>query len=215
MKKKVLSVAVVVIAVVFALVGVYYSKDTETVKETQARTVEDILSDLDASINENVEENPMLGLSSNPYDYTKGNKYFDELVEKGVYGVPVMLNALKKSQYDGLTEYLIAIAVEEATGTELKETAYTWEDAKGFVTQFEKVSDNRVEIVKDILERNESKESLSKSLEPYGVIGMEALNQIEKDNTLSKKYREKLDKVDSYVTVSDKECTYMKGSFLK
>lgn len=212
--KRIVSAAIVCVLVVAAYLVSGYG-NAETVKRSQARTVEDIIRDMNESVNKTMEQDPSIGLSGNPYDYVEGNQYFDELVERGLYGVPAMMQSLKQSQYDGLTEYLIVIAIEEVTETDLKSTAYAWNDAKSFVEQFEQVSDDRIALVQEALDTNKTEASLAKELEPYGVIGMEALNEIEQDTTLRKKYRTKLETMDDYVTVTEKECKYMRKSFLE
>lgn len=214
MKKRIIAVVVVVVFLVAAFgVGMYGNQ--KVVKKTQARTIEDILGDMDESVNEKLDENAILAASSNPYDYIENNKYFDELVDKGVHAVPDMLQNLKQSKYDGLTEYMIAVAIERATETKLKKTAYAWKDAKEFVDRFEQMSENRVDIVKQILESEKTEASITDALEPYGLIGMEALSEMEQDDSLNKKYRTKLKAVSDYVTLSEKECNYMKKTFLE
>ena len=51
--------------------------------------------------------------SSNPYDYTKGSKDFDDIVNMGDDALKYMLTKFKSSKENGLKEYVMAIACSE------------------------------------------------------------------------------------------------------
>lgn len=69
----------------------------------------DIGAIIDSKLN-SICENPKVATSSNPYDYTKGSKDFDDIVNMGNDALIYMLTKFKSSEENGLREYVMAIA---------------------------------------------------------------------------------------------------------
>jgi len=55
-------------------------------------------------------KNLKVAASSNPYDYTKNNKDFEDIVKLGDDALQYMLEKFKNSKENGLKEYVMAIA---------------------------------------------------------------------------------------------------------
>lgn len=74
-----------------------------------------------------------LAMSSNPYDYIKDNKDFVSIVALGNNALPVLQNKIEQSLNNGLQEYILAIAIETISKTNLKNDPSTeWNSAKLF-----------------------------------------------------------------------------------
>ena len=73
-------------------------------------------------------------LSSNPYDYTKGNPAFDAIVALGYDALEALEADLTAG---GLGNYLDCIAIETITRCDLKQfPQFMWADARTFATQW-------------------------------------------------------------------------------
>ncbi len=74
-----------------------------------------------------------LSMSSNPYDYIKDNRDFDAIVSLGNEAMPYLQNKIANSEFNGLEEYITAIAIEKIAKVNLKKIeSLNWETAKGF-----------------------------------------------------------------------------------
>lgn len=77
------------------------------------------------------------GVSSNPYDYIKDNKAFENIVTLGNEALPALHNKLSKSENYGLKEYFLAIAIEKIAGVDLKKNQSTfWDSPQVFIQQW-------------------------------------------------------------------------------
>ncbi|GAA0123413.1 hypothetical protein UT300018_27310 [Clostridium faecium] len=89
-------------------------------------------------------KHPEVVMSSNPYKYIENNEYYDSLVEIGTEAIPIMIKDIKNSEENGLREYILAIAVEEISKTNLKKiSSYEtldydkgWSNAKAFAEKW-------------------------------------------------------------------------------
>lgn len=105
-----------------------------------------IVKQIDASmaviqekLNKEVELKSELAMSSNPYDYIKDNKEFESIVALGNDALPVLQNKIEQSPNDGLQEYILAIAMEKISKTNLKSDSSTeWNSAKLFGEKWKK-----------------------------------------------------------------------------
>ena len=59
---------------------------------------------------ETICSNPKVAASSNPYDYTKDSRDFEDIVKMGDDALNYMLTKFKNSKGNGLKEYVMAIA---------------------------------------------------------------------------------------------------------
>lgn len=69
----------------------------------------DIGTIIDSKLN-TICNNPKVASSSNPYDYTKDSKEFEDIINMGNDALKYMLMKFKNSKENGLKEYVMAIA---------------------------------------------------------------------------------------------------------
>lgn len=73
--------------------------------------------------------------SSNPYDCAQGNPAYEAIVARGAEILPDLQAHLAAAEADGLEEYLLALAIEEIAGLDLKARPETaWATASEFWT---------------------------------------------------------------------------------
>lgn len=192
--------------VIFLLVGGIVLGLNNTQKKVKADTVTSVIQEMSDIVDRKMEEDPLVGLSSNPYAYIEDNEAYDALKDMGVEKVPEMLDYLKNSKENGLKEYLIAIAIEDNLNTNLKETEdYDWQDGKSFYTQLSNVLDNRKKIIEAEVKKSDNTKELKENIEPYGKIAEECIV----DNGIS------IDKFDYKLEISKQERKVIKNELCK
>lgn len=102
-----------------------------------------------------------LAMSSNPYDYIKDNAEYDKLIALGEESLDDLYELQQdKDKYDSFQRYIIAIAIEEITKTDLKQSEeYFWMDADGFSEKWNNFSTEAEKNVIDILNNNSLSEN--------------------------------------------------------
>ncbi|MDR1042470.1 MAG: hypothetical protein LBL54_01030, partial [Clostridiales Family XIII bacterium] len=84
--------------------------------------------------------------SSNPYDYIADNEDFQRIIELGDSALPELERTLSDSPDNGLNEYIIAIAIQEISGTDVdsfnNRTDIKWENAKQFLEEWTSAKDD-------------------------------------------------------------------------
>ncbi len=137
-----------------------------------AKTLDDNIVKMMSAVNENEISNPNLKFSSNPYDFTKNNEYFDKIVNMGYAALPLIENYIENSPQSGLAEYLLAIAVEKIAKVDLKNddsgNKYKWQTAKGFVPEFNKYLKSVPNSVNTILSSNKTQTEKINALKKLG-----------------------------------------------
>ena len=187
MEKKFLKVSfqLVVFAGILALFSVMVS-GCSAFKPAEASADEEVkvqLDQMDASLDAMIENDPALASSSNPYDYIVGgkNQYYNTLIALGPKALPALEDALYNSKYDGLTEYLIAVAIEEITQADVKDITgdpYAWSDANEFSEQWKGIKESVPESIDEILQSNEwNEEEKLDRIEAYGLLAIPILEQ--------------------------------------
>ncbi len=111
--------------------------------------------------------------SSNPYDYTKNNQFYDALVALGPEALPVLEDKVIKSENNGLDEYILAIAAEEIAKVNLKEDnegkfIYSWSNAKAWPAVWDSHLRSLPEKVKEITSSSLSKQKKADKLSRLG-----------------------------------------------
>lgn len=101
-------------------------------------------------------ENPEMASSSNPYDYIKDNKNFDNIVQLGDDALPIIAQKIKSSNDNGLNEYILAIAIERIAKVDLKKNGEGWTTAKEFSQVWSKYLRNIPNSVEQIVTSNQS-----------------------------------------------------------
>ena len=112
--------SIVLIAAICGAILLFSGKTQPT--KSLAKQVEEDYTGIEEIINQAVEKNENLAMSSNPYEYVKNNSYYDRLVSKGISILPILEKKINENQYgDGLLGYITAIAIEDITECNLKE----------------------------------------------------------------------------------------------
>lgn len=112
--------SIVLIAAICGAIFLFSGKTQPT--KSLAKQVEEDYTGIEEIINQAVEKNENLAMSSNPYEYVKNNSYYDRLVSKGISILPILEKKINENQYgDGLLGYITAIAIEDITECNLKE----------------------------------------------------------------------------------------------
>lgn len=137
-----------------------------------------------------------LAMSSNPYDYIKDNEEYDKLIELGTESIDELYKLQQDTEkYDSFQRYIIAIAIEDITKTDLKQSSdYFWEDADSFSEKWDNFESDAEKNVLQILE-DESLTSNEKieNICFYGTLAEDALNQIDEQQ----KTAQEIDIIDS------------------
>lgn len=126
-----------------------------------------------------------LALSSNPYDYIKNNNEYNELVKLGNNAVEELYILQTDSEkYDSLERYIIAIAIEEITKTNLKESeTYFWEDANTFSKSWNKFSNEAEKNILNILNDNTlAREEKAEKICFYGTLATDVIENLTSSN---------------------------------
>lgn len=110
-----------------------------------------------------------LSSSSNPYDYTKDNPYYDELISAGYDVLPVLEEKLNNSSESGLREYIMCIAIEEIAGCNLKQFEDSqWDSAKNFKLKWDQYLKEVPVKVENILKSSKSPEEKEQEIAELG-----------------------------------------------
>jgi hypothetical protein len=138
-KKKILISGIFIL--ICAIVGI------SKIGKSEAASVKDNLNDeLISYIDSSYKEEEFM--SSNPYEYIKSNEY-ENIVKQGKESLPQLKKILEK-QDSGLNSYIIALAMEEIAGVNIREeTNIDWATSKEFLKAWNIYEENN-----DILEKN-------------------------------------------------------------
>lgn len=121
-----------------------------------------------------------LALSSNPYDYIKGNTEFEKLVAMGEDAIVPLEKCLANTEkYSSFDRYVIAIALEEITKVDFKQYGeYAWEDAESFMVSWEKAKIDVATIVPAVLSDNTlTNEEKWAEIAKYGLLSIDPLQE--------------------------------------
>ena len=161
-----------------------------TATNGQGAIVREYVSRVNQEIANKIKANPELALSSNPYDYVKGNSAYKKLVDSGVTSVPALVNIIDSSSENGLTEYVCAMAAEEILQVNTKTVVnenYTWSNAKNWSRQIKKFANDVESNVNYISNKSLSEIEKKKMYDDLGILAVPYLDSIGKyDGTLSK-----------------------------
>lgn len=173
-KRIIIALCVVVViggAIVAAVRGGYGNNE---VKYSLAEEVDDVLSSFD-------EEASLEGAkmySSNPYDY-KESKYYKQLVRLGLDAVPILSEKLCKNEVTGLNQYLVGLAIQDITGTDLaKATGDSWISGEGLAVVWKEFIKGAPEQMEEILNAEETVDVKIEKLQCYGIFGIAVMKKI-------------------------------------
>lgn len=128
--KKILLLILGLFCLSFIVVGIF---NKQSASASIAEQVDSNMLAIQNKIDKEVELRTEFAMSSNPYDYIKDNQDFESIVALGNDALPVIQSKIAQSPNDGLQEYILAIAIEEITKTNLKNDPSTeWISAKDF-----------------------------------------------------------------------------------
>lgn len=161
------------------------------------------MNEIGENINKKIQSDPILSLSSNPYDYIRDDNAFNELIKLGPEIVPILYNRIVSSENNGLQEYIYAIAAEEILQLDLKEISidgYKWADAKTWSKSFSKFSNDLERNLFDIQNSNYSEIIKSEKIKELGI---QAIPLIKSDN-IDKKDKDNIIKLNEFMKNSKK-----------
>jgi beta-lactamase regulating signal transducer with metallopeptidase domain len=102
---------------------------------TQSKAVTIGTNDIDHNLNKII-NNKAVSVSSNPNEYIKANpEAYGKLLDKGEIGFQALLDMLRKSQQDGLKEWIMAKACEEILQGNI--TINGWSTGKAWLKEYE------------------------------------------------------------------------------
>lgn len=177
---------VAVLLVASVLCCLFWQKGKMESTKSLAKQVEEDYSGMEKVINQAVEKNEDIALSSNPYDYIKDNSYYTSLVNKGVDVLPILESKLENDEYgEGLLGYITAIAIQDITDCDLKqEKEFEWATANEFKNAWGKFKEDVDDRVNAILSNKKKETEKKEELAKYGVYAATIL----KEKGLDKKY---------------------------
>lgn len=175
-KKRIVIVLCVVVAMGGAIMAaVWGGYENNEVKYSLAEEVDDVLSSFD-------EEASLEGAkmySSNPYDY-KESKYYKQLVRLGLDAVPILSEKLCKNEVTGLNQYLVGLAIQDITETDLAEaTGDTWISGEELAVVWKEFIKGAPDQIEQILNAEETVDVKIEKLQSYGVFGKTAVKKME------------------------------------
>ena len=139
-------------------------------------------------------DNPMLKFSSNPYDFTVSNEYYDKIVSAGFNALIPLVTELQNSDVSGLREYIICIAIEEITNSDMKQfEQYQWSNAGNFQPALKTYVQNIDKEVRTILDSPvKDMQEKASDIQKLGAISVIAVGDYYTEN---KGYNESIDEV--------------------
>lgn len=152
--------------------------------KTLAAEIEENFTNISKLIDEQVRNKSEVSFSSNPYDYIKDNKYYENIVNKGFAALPILEKKLQNSETYGLQDYIVAIAIEEITKTNLKNDPNTaWSTAKEFNVEWDEFIDGASKDIEAIFSSTSSIEIKIKDIEKYGLLAVPYLSKYSNQST--------------------------------
>lgn len=176
MKKRIIAVCGIGI-VCIVVVCILIWNVNQSAKTVEAESISEIIMEMSDIVKEKIENNPTVKFSSNPYDYIENNEAYDKLIQKGIGAVSEMLSYMETSG----------------------------EDADSFLNQWGEMLKNREKIVKDGMEHAKTENEIIKELQPYGLVAMETVEEMQNDKTVEAKYQKCAQKLESFVEITENE----------
>ncbi len=145
---------------------------------TSAPNVRTYLQKIDEEIQTMLKEDPSLGYRSNPYLYIKNNPSYEALIAEGTNVLPELHQTLSESTEDGLLEYITAIAIEEITRTDIRNSfSVSWETAKEFENSWTAFLTDVPQKIETLLSSSLSDQEKVQELQKYGLLAIPVLNR--------------------------------------
>ena len=169
--------SIVLIAAICGAIFLFSGKTQPT--KSLAKQVEEDYTGIEEIINQAVENNDNLAMSSNPYEYVKNNSYYDRLVSKGISILPILEKKINENQYgDGLLGYITAIAIEDITECNLKEDKdLQWATVSEFGDSWKKFKKTAKEKIDALINSKLDETVKVKQLKKYGVYAAAVLKE--------------------------------------
>ncbi len=120
-----------------------------------------------------------LGFSSNPYDSTKLSEEYKKIVSLGMDAIPKLVQLQSNhDKYDSFQRYILAIAIEEISKTDLKAfTGYSWDEADKFSQKWHTFEKEAALSVPIIINNKEISNTQKKTiLAKYGILSLKILS---------------------------------------
>ena len=173
------ALAAVVIAAVVLIVLISLPGNTPAANADEE--VRDILVALEESTRAAMEDDPMLAVSSNPYDYIANgrNEYYNYIVAMGPVALPELERALMRSDQGGLTDYLVCIAIEEVSGADVRaicQDPFAWSTSFEFRDNWVAIRDSLPVTIQEILRSSVmSNQQKMERISAYGLLAVPVL----------------------------------------
>jgi hypothetical protein len=193
--RRVLLIGVVAILLLVVIGVLYLSINrADAADEKRASVINDVAADevvvdeafvisieaMDDSIERTMDEDHLLGLSSNPYDYISDgkNEYYNKIVALGPAALPELEAALFASEESGLAEYLLAVAIEEVAQADVRsiERWGTAEEFRGLWFDIKQTIPERVDAIVQSGDLNAGEKI--EQLSVYGVLALPELDRV-------------------------------------
>jgi hypothetical protein len=146
--------------------------------------VDKLVDDMMKNYYEQIKKNPTLMLSSNPYDYTKDCPEYDAIVALGYEALPYIKEKVEKSENNGLSEYILAIAAEKIGKVKLKGDHFNWDTGKGWAREWNKHLKNLPSNFDNIVASKETSASKNEKLVRLGAPALPfIIDRIEQGDT--------------------------------
>ena len=143
-----------------------------------------------------IQEDFVLGGSSNPWDYIADgiNPYYNDILALGPVAIPDLKRELSESPNNGLEEYLFAIAIEEVEGADLTKlvdkNSLPW-SGKEFLEVWSGVERDAPQRISEIARsKSLSLEEKKQSLSAYGALAVPYFMELAGDESVNPELRE-------------------------
>lgn len=146
MKKKLIATIGTILGAVVIYVAVVGVSSNSAYSQTSS-FIQSKMTSLMTEIDESIQRNPQLGMSSNPYDYIKNSQAYADIVDTGIKAVKPLYDMLYESRGEGLNAYIYAVAIQEITDQDyVYNIDYGWSNAMEFIMCYEmKVNNSKTE----------------------------------------------------------------------
>lgn len=179
MKKTIVPIFIsCLLVIVFAFFGIQKANASISAK------VDQNMAGIVEYINQLAVTDPKAAMSSNPYTYIANNPNYKNIVNLGYDALPVLTENMEKSNNNGLTEYILAIAVEEIAKVDLKKNRNEWSTAKEFLQVWKLHLKNLPSNVNSVINSNQPEDLKVKELVLLGTPAIPfIMDKIEQGNT--------------------------------
>lgn len=155
-------------AVSLAITALLISSHESTNASFIESAVDTNIGNIETHLENELENGTKLALSSNPYDYTKAYKEYDNIVSLGNDALPYIEERIDRSPGSGLVDYILAAAAEDIAKVDLKKSNFQWSTGDSFSRSWKSHLKEIPAKTKQIAESNESEAAKNEELKELG-----------------------------------------------